>query len=664
MVVFQQDASLDAKRRKRERAKAKVRKNKNTSAAAATAAAATVEAVAPKGSISSEDGTKGERTPTSESARDRVARMSAAGEKSINGSVGEATARQGIATAVARVTTSPLPNGTAVGAGAGSRTASRSRGGVGKNSPKADRFPTTPGWRTAEGWAPVGDEDGFVKTRRSATAQDWRAQSWGAGNLDNGSSGMRNDRSRLRGGGGSFNLHGGRGVETTRWVGCRRGSSVAPEEVLPEAAPAPLEPNEEASAGGAANNAGEFSGGQEVLGAGKKLLMGAGGAAAPTPLEPTEEASAGGVANNAGEFSGGQEVLGAGEKLRMGAGGAAAPASAKLGPEREIARVTKGDVENADRRVSSGGAKVACGDSVEMRGKPAEREDERAPAIAETMVSDDEAEWEEEEAYVFQFGTVNLPDDDVVARDGLQFGTVNLPDDDVVAKDCFRGEGQEAQGSPESRRYEGGVVEKEAKPRPHYEVSPGSFADAEMQFDERVDLAEGSQDLGGGADEARDGSSLSQGRENNAWGEGRVRSAAAPAPEEGEGGAAVAAVVGAAGVKGTPGPRKGEKAKGGRRRGGRRGNRAKSGAMTGVEVASTTKNGFPSPSGPLPRGLANASGENNCFLNVVVQSLWHLDTFREKFGGNTDSDSNSNSSTAGAAWGKKPRVRSESSFSR
>ncbi|CAN0237857.1 unnamed protein product, partial [Ascophyllum nodosum] len=115
-------------------------------------------------------------------------------------------------------------------AGAGSWTASRSRGGVGKNSPKADRFP-----------APVGDEDGFVtteklKTRRSATAQDWRAQSWGADNLDNGSSGMRNDRSRLRG-------------------------------------------------GGVVNNAGEFSGGQEVLGAGKKLLMGAGGAAAPTPLE-------------------------------------------------------------------------------------------------------------------------------------------------------------------------------------------------------------------------------------------------------------------------------------------------------------------------------------------------------------------------------------------
>ena len=463
MVVFQQDASLDAKRRKRERAKAKVRKNKNTSAAAATAAAATVEAVAAKGSISSEDGTKGERTPTSESARDRVARMPAAGEKSINGSVGEATARQGIATAVARVTTSaPLPNGTAVGAGAGSRTASRSRGGVGKNSPKADRFPTTPGWRTAEGWAPVGDEDGFVtteklKTRRSATAQDWRAQSWGADNLDNGSSGMRNDRSRLRGGGGSFNLDGWRGVERTRWAGCRRGSSVAPEEVLPEAAPAPLEPNEEASAGGAVNNAGEFSGGQEVLGAGKKLLMGAGGAAAPTPLEPTEEALAGRVANNAGEFSGGQEVLGAGKKLLMGAGGAAAPASAELGPEREIARVTKGDVENADRRVSSEGAKVACGDSVEMRGKPAEREDERAPAIAETMVSGKEVKWEEEEAYVFQFGTVNLPDDDVVARDGLQFGTVNLPDDDVVAKNGFAGRGRRHREAPRAADTKGAL---------------------------------------------------------------------------------------------------------------------------------------------------------------------------------------------------------------
>ena len=313
-----------------------MRKNKNASAAAATTATttATVEAVAAKGSIPSEDGTKAERTPTSGSARDRVARMPAAGEKSINGSVGEAIARQGIATAVARVTTSPLPNGTVVGAGARS--------------------------------APVGDEDGFVtteklKSRRSATAQNWRARSWGAG---------------------SFNLHGGRGVERTRWAGCRRGSSVAPEEVLPEAASAPLEPTEKASAGGVGNNAGEFSGGQEVLSAGKKLLMGAGGAAAPTPLEPTEEGSAGRVMNNAGEFSRGQEVLGAGKKLLMGARGAAAPAGAELGPEREIARVRKGEVSlfssaAVDSSITAGAvsaerswAPLGGGEEVRVAGSP------------------------------------------------------------------------------------------------------------------------------------------------------------------------------------------------------------------------------------------------------------------------------------------------------
>ena len=211
-------------------------------------------------------------------------------------------------------------------------------------------------------------------------------------------------------------------MERTRWAGCRRGSSVAPGDELPEAAPAPLESTEESSAGGVVNNAGEFSGGQKVLGAGKKLLMGVGGAAAPTPLEPTEEASAGGVVNNAGESSGGQEVLGAGKKLLMGAGGAAAPASAELGPEREITRVTKGEVENADR-----------------------------------LVRDDEVKWDEEEAYVFQFGTVNLPDDDVVANDALQFGTVNLPDDDAVANDGFCGEGQEAQGSPAAADTKGAL---------------------------------------------------------------------------------------------------------------------------------------------------------------------------------------------------------------
>ena len=132
-------------------------------------------------------------------------------------------------------------------------------------------------------------------------------------------------------------------------------------------------------------------------------------------------------------------------------------------------------------------------------------------------------------------------------------------------------------------------------------------------------------------------------RKNSVWEEGRARSAAAP--EKREGGAAVAAVVAAADGKGIPPSKKAKGQKGhaqghggsqqqvgsppggrGRRRkkGGRGGNRAKSGAMAGVGVASSTKNGFPSPSGPLPRGLANASGQNHCFLNVVVQSLWHL----------------------------------------
>lgn len=31
------------------------------------------------------------------------------------------------------------------------------------------------------------------------------------------------------------------------------------------------------------------------------------------------------------------------------------------------------------------------------------------------------------------------------------------------------------------------------------------------------------------------------------------------------------------------------------------------------------------------KGLLNYLGENNCFLNVVIQSLWHLEAFRQKF---------------------------------
>jgi len=31
------------------------------------------------------------------------------------------------------------------------------------------------------------------------------------------------------------------------------------------------------------------------------------------------------------------------------------------------------------------------------------------------------------------------------------------------------------------------------------------------------------------------------------------------------------------------------------------------------------------------KGLVNKKGTNNCFLNVVIQSLWHLQSFRINF---------------------------------
>lgn len=31
------------------------------------------------------------------------------------------------------------------------------------------------------------------------------------------------------------------------------------------------------------------------------------------------------------------------------------------------------------------------------------------------------------------------------------------------------------------------------------------------------------------------------------------------------------------------------------------------------------------------KGLKNELGRNNCFLNVVIQSLWHLASFRHQF---------------------------------
>lgn len=33
----------------------------------------------------------------------------------------------------------------------------------------------------------------------------------------------------------------------------------------------------------------------------------------------------------------------------------------------------------------------------------------------------------------------------------------------------------------------------------------------------------------------------------------------------------------------------------------------------------------------IEKGLDNNFGQNNCFLNVVIQSLWHLESFCSKF---------------------------------
>jgi len=35
------------------------------------------------------------------------------------------------------------------------------------------------------------------------------------------------------------------------------------------------------------------------------------------------------------------------------------------------------------------------------------------------------------------------------------------------------------------------------------------------------------------------------------------------------------------------------------------------------------------PSVGAHRGLTSETGQNNCFLNVIIQSLWHLASFRE-----------------------------------
>ncbi|CAM9448712.1 unnamed protein product [Discosporangium mesarthrocarpum] len=54
---------------------------------------------------------------------------------------------------------------------------------------------------------------------------------------------------------------------------------------------------------------------------------------------------------------------------------------------------------------------------------------------------------------------------------------------------------------------------------------------------------------------------------------------------------------------------------------------------------------------PMPRGLTNATGQNNCFLNVVVQSLWHLDAFRTQF-----ARTGSAAAIGGGAWDRDHKV--------
>ncbi|XP_076903459.1 uncharacterized protein LOC143558512 isoform X2 [Bidens hawaiensis] len=56
--------------------------------------------------------------------------------------------------------------------------------------------------------------------------------------------------------------------------------------------------------------------------------------------------------------------------------------------------------------------------------------------------------------------------------------------------------------------------------------------------------------------------------------------------------------------------------------------------ITSIEVESDNVNG----SDVYGTGLKNEVGEYNCFLNVIIQSLWHLRRFREEFLGTTTCD--------------------------
>lgn len=196
--------------------------------------------------------------------------------------------------------------------------------------------------------------------------------------------------------------------------------------------------------------------------------------AAPVPLETTEEGAAEGLID--------KPVVGVEDKRRDRVGGDLALANGELGPEREreVAEVSR----EADRFVAAS--------------KSVKQEQQHGREIGIDAQGEEVGagqDQEEEQEYVFQFGTVNLSDEEVV----------NV----VVESVDVRGDVQEAQGSPESRRYDGGIEEDGRRETqevtsgdgPDCGVSPGSLTGAEAQFDGASDSAEGAQDFDGEATE-------------------------------------------------------------------------------------------------------------------------------------------------------------------
>ncbi|CAM9738864.1 unnamed protein product [Ectocarpus fasciculatus] len=398
-----EDASQDAKRRKRERAKAKVRETKTAAAAAVAAAAALAEAaeaslaaVASSSPSSSKEGHAVDPSPAQASAEGGQA--AAPGAEAAAAAAAAAEDRQ-----------HPAPGDNEDNSPREHRRGSSGEG-LGKAAPAAVRNGeerSTPRWHGAERAAPPGgdeDEDGFVtiaksKPRRSTAAAAAAAarensflqqngRLWGGGR----GGGGRDGGGRGRGGGGAAG--GGYGFE---------GKERTPRDARPyeqdrrsraagAAVPggARLSSSTSAAAGWAQRNRGVVQEPPEVGTAAAPPPPPAGaGAAGGLPVAPEEELPADSTeevtVKNAREFSG-DEVTGAEEAEEVGktGGAAAAASSGELGPEREVAGVTTEGTKEGDG--AEGGADAGA-------------------AVEE----------EEEEEFVFQFGTVNLSDEDAAA---------------------------------------------------------------------------------------------------------------------------------------------------------------------------------------------------------------------------------------------------------